>query len=144
MMRVSVEELHPIEGAASRAVASEECEDRLVLPYDKRQKSRFVAELESGQEVFVQLPRGTLLRGGTQLAGRGGRRILVVAAPQALSVVVSRDLLLLSRVAYHLGNRHVPLQVELGRLVYEHDHVLDDMVHRLGAEVVVEQGPFEP
>jgi urease accessory protein len=119
-------------------------DDTLTLPFEVRQKSRFKTLLDSGRELVVRLPRGSHVLDGTLLATSEGLVIRVRAALETLSVVEATDPLLLTRVAYHLGNRHVPLQIELGRLSYLHDHVLDDMVHQLGLHVVVRQGPFEP
>lgn len=133
-----------LDEALQNAEASARSDDKLVLPYDQRQKSRFVAKLASGQAVLVRLPRGTLLRGGARLRAENGLTVVVRAAPEALSVVVCSDPLRLSTIAYHLGNRHVPLQIRLGELCYEHDHVLDQMVERLGGKPVCEQRPFEP
>jgi len=70
--------------------------------------------------------------------------VQVLAAPERVSTVRCADPLLLARAAYHLGNRHVPLQIEAGFLRYQHDHVLDEMVRGLGLEVLIEQAPFEP
>ena len=119
-------------------------EGRLVLDYDARTKSRFLARLENGQEIAVQLPRGTTLSGGDRLLADDGASFEVVAATEELSVATTNDPLLLARAAYHLGNRHVPLEVGLGRLAYQHDHVLDDMVRRLGLTLTFEQAPFTP
>lgn len=119
-------------------------DDTLTLPFEVRQKSRFKTTLDSGRELVVRLPRGSHVHDGTLLGTSEGLVIHVRAAAETLSVVEATDPLLLARAAYHLGNRHVPLQVELGRLSYLHDHVLDDMVCRLGLHVVVRQGPFEP
>jgi len=66
------------------------------------------------------------------------------AAAQTLSVVHAADGVQLARAAYHLGNRHVPVQVGAGWLAYEHDHVLDDMIDDLGLEVGTRVAPFEP
>jgi urease accessory protein len=74
----------------------------------------------------------------------GSETVLVVAAPETVSRVSIDDPLLLAKVCYHLGNRHVPLQIEQGWLRYQHDHVLDDMVRGLGVAVTTEQAPFEP
>jgi urease accessory protein len=119
-------------------------DDTLTLPFEVRQKSRFRTTLDSGRELFVQLPRGSHVHDGTLLKTSGGLVIRVRAAAETLSVMETSDPLLLARAAYHLGNRHVPLQIELGRLSYLHDHVLDDMLHHFGLHVVVRQGPFEP
>ncbi len=119
-------------------------DDLLVLPFDKRQKSRLRATLESGAEVGLTLPRGTVLRGGDYLRSEDGRFIKVQSAPESTSKITSNDPLLLMRVAYHLGNRHVPLEVHSDGLRYLHDHVLDDMVKQLGLTVKHEWAPFEP
>tara|TARA_R110000787_G_scaffold75748_2_gene167519 strand:+ start:12693 stop:13151 length:459 start_codon:yes stop_codon:yes gene_type:complete len=116
----------------------------LVLPYDTRKKSRFRAELKNGEPLGVILPRGRVLRGGDYLQDEAGKVIGVVAAPESVSLATSDNACLLVRAAYHLGNRHVPLQVGDGWLRYQHDHVLDDMVLGLGLRVAYEQAPFEP
>ncbi len=116
----------------------------VVLDFEHRQKHRFLATLSDGRELGVHLPRGTLLADGDVLRTEDGETILVRAADEELSVAESSDALLLTRVAYHLGNRHVALQIEPGRVSYLHDHVLDDMVRRLGAEVSFRSAPFRP
>jgi urease accessory protein len=121
---------------------------RLVLPFEARQKSRLRARLEDGEEVGVLLPRGTVLRGGDQLLASDGRVVEVEAALEDVSIVslpaAARDAWQLARAAYHLGNRHVALQVDAGGLAYLRDHVLDDMVRGLGFEVRHGTLPFEP
>jgi urease accessory protein len=117
---------------------------QLLLPFELRSRSRFRARLVSGEEVGVQLTRGQILRGGDRLLIEDGRVVEVRAAPESVSTVRTPDARLLARAAYHLGNRHVALQVGDGWLRYGHDHVLDDMVRGLGAEITVEQAPFEP
>ncbi|HEY3809402.1 MAG TPA: urease accessory protein UreE [Steroidobacteraceae bacterium] len=117
---------------------------QLVLPFELRSRSRFRAQLAGGEEVGVLLARGQILRGGDLLLADDGRVVEVAAAPEWVSTVRASDARLLARAAYHLGNRHVALQVGEGWLRYSHDHVLDDMVRGLGAEPVAEQAPFEP
>jgi urease accessory protein len=117
---------------------------RLVLPFDLRSRSRFRAQLLGGEEVGVILERGQVLRGGDLLLADDGRVIEIGAAPETLSCMHSADLRMLARAAYHLGNRHVTLQIGNGWLRYRHDHVLDEMLQGLGLAVSVEQAPFEP
>jgi urease accessory protein len=118
--------------------------DRLVLPFDLRQKSRLRTRLASGAEAGLFLERGTVLRGGDRLLAEDGTVIEVVAAEETVSTVISKDPSQLARAGYHLGNRHVAVQIGGGWLRYRHDHVLDDMVRGLGLDVVVEEAPFEP
>jgi urease accessory protein len=117
---------------------------RLVLPFELRSRSRFRAQLESGEAVGVQLPRGEILRGGDQLLAADGRVIDVAAANEEVSTIRGDNSAQLARAAYHLGNRHVPLQIGPDWIRYGHDHVLDDMVRGLGLQVRVESAPFEP
>jgi urease accessory protein len=127
-----------------RAERSPTPSDVVVLDFDARQKHRFLAKLEGGGELAVHLPRGSVLAGGDVLETEDGGAVLVREASEPLSVARVRDPLQLARVAYHLGNRHVALQIEPGRVSYRHDHVLDDLAARLGAEVSFERGPFSP
>jgi urease accessory protein len=126
------------------AAAPSRTDGVLVLDFDARQKHRFLGTLEGGEELAVQLPRGSVLADGDVLETDAGTHVLVRAAPETLSVARTGDALLLARVAYHLGNRHVALQIEPGRVKYRHDHVLDDMVRRLGVEISAEKAPFSP
>lgn len=116
----------------------------LTLPFDVRQKSRFRAVLDDGREAGVILERGRALRGGDLLRAQDGTVLRVKAAAESVSTVLSDDPLQLARACYHLGNRHVPLEITPGRLRYLHDHVLDDMVRGLGLAVQAEQAPFDP
>jgi len=116
----------------------------LTLPYELRQKSRLRANLDNGDEIGVLLPRGTVLRGGDCLRSETGEVILVRAAEEVVSTVYEKDPTQFARACYHLGNRHVPLQIGEGWLRYLHDHVLDDMLHGLGLHAICERAPFEP
>jgi len=116
----------------------------LVLPFGERSKSRLRATLDNGEEAGLFLERGSVLRHGDLLLADDGRVIEVCAAPETVSTVHAADGLQLARASYHLGNRHVALQIGAGWLRYQHDHVLDDMIRGFGLEVVVEQLPFEP
>ena len=117
------------------------------LDWDTRQKSRFEAVDSSGRRVAVFLARGRIVRGGDVLVAEDGSLIAVKAAAQAILVVTvaaTGDALDLLRAAYHLGNRHVPLEVRGDRLQLEPDHVLAELLRRMGLEVEATQGPFEP
>ena len=119
-------------------------DERLVLPFELRQKSRLRTRLASGEEVGLFLPRGTVLRGGNHLRGNDGRIILVVAAAEALTHAQCADTTELTRAAYHLGNRHVPVQMGAGWLRFARDAVLSDMVAGLGITTSDVDAPFEP
>lgn len=117
----------------------------LALTFEQRQRSRLRLRLDDGREVGILMPRGTTLRQGDWLTtDDGALGVVIVAAPELLSVAVSDDTLLLARACYHLGNRHVALQIAPGRLAWLHDHVLDAMVAGLGLATATEQAPFEP
>ena len=115
--------------------------ERLELPFELRQKSRLRARLASGEEVGLMLARGTVMRGGDVVRAVDGREVEIVAAKEKLLHIESDHL---ARVAYHLGNRHVPVQVGHGFLRIAEDHVLEDLALQLGARVSHIQAPFEP
>ncbi len=129
---------------SQRLQAVRPADARLVLPFELRSRSRFRARLASGEEVGVMLARGQILRGGDLLLAADGRVIEVEASAESVSTVQAADARALARAAYHLGNRHVALQIGDGWLRYRHDHVLDEMLRGFGLQVRVEQAPFEP
>jgi|SRR5690606_23112229 len=116
----------------------------LVLPYEQRQKCRLRTRTTGGEEVGLFLPRGQSLRHGDILLADDGRRVRVTAMPEAVLQVECGDALQLARIAYHLGNRHVPLQLGQGWLRIAADDVLRQMVEGLGGTAVPMQAPFEP
>ena len=120
----------------------------LELDWGQRQKSRFDAVDSGGRLLGVFLPRGSVVRGGDVLVAEDGSLVKVRAAPQPLLVVrhcsqhgTPFDLL---RAAYHLGNRHVPLELQPDRLLLEPDHVLADMLRQMHLIVSEENSAFEP
>ena len=116
----------------------------LTLPYEERKKFRLRTALDNGQEVGLQLSRQGVLRDGDCLRADDGTVIQVRAGDEAVSTVVCDEPLSMAKACYHLGNRHVPLQIDNGWLRYQQDHVLDDMVRQLGLIVKHELAPFEP
>lgn len=118
--------------------------ENLVLDFDARTKSRLRTKLASGEEIGLFLPRGTILRGGAKLQSQDGRIVAVLAAPEALVEARCANPLELSRAAYHLGNRHVAVQVLDGALRIQQDHVLEHMLEGLGASLTRLDAPFEP
>ncbi len=116
----------------------------LTLPLEKRVRSRLRARLDSGEEIAILLPRGSVLHDGDRLCAESGELILVRAAPEALSRVRSDDPLQLARACYHLGNRHMQVQILAGEVRYLHDHVIDEMLRGLGFSVSLCEAPFAP
>jgi urease accessory protein len=116
----------------------------VTLDHTARQKSRGLLRLDDGSEAALLLERGSTLQHGDHLRADDGLVVQVQAAMEGLSVVTARDPLELARAAYHLGNRHIAVQIGALRLAYLHDHVLDDMVRELGFQVTFAAEPFEP
>jgi urease accessory protein len=127
---------------------------RLVLDWDARQKSRFFADTTDSQRVGVFLPRGTVLRGGDVLVCLCGTLVAVIAAPQPVLRITpcidpahahgESPAFVLMRAAYHLGNRHVPIELQPDHLKMEPDHVLADMLRAMHLNVAEVNEPFEP
>ncbi len=116
----------------------------LVLPFELRQKSRLRTTVAGGEEIGLFLERGTVLRDGECLQADDGRVVRVVAADEDLLEVRCADADALARAAYHLGNRHTPVQVGAGWLRLAADDVLAGMLRGLGATVTPIRAPFEP
>jgi urease accessory protein len=116
----------------------------VVLPFELRQKSRLRSATASGEEIGLFLDRGTVLRGGDCLRARDGRIVRVVAAAEDLVEARAPDATTLARCAYHLGNRHTPVEVGAGWLRLAADDVLASMLRGLGATVERVRAPFEP
>ncbi|MEJ2404450.1 MAG: urease accessory protein UreE [Candidatus Thiodiazotropha sp.] len=125
-------------------MAHGEADTTLTLSLHQRIKCRLRVALDDGREAGLFLPRGTTLQAGDLLLSEQGLRVRIKAANEVLSRIVCEDPLLMARACYHLGNRHVALQIEPGRVSYLHDHVLDEMLVGLGLAVEVVEAPFEP
>jgi urease accessory protein len=116
----------------------------LTLPYESRCKSRLSATLDSGEDVALVLPRGTVLADGDVLVADDGGLVRVVAARESVLRVSAPSALALTRAAYHLGNRHTPVEIGDGYLKLEADPVLEQMLRRLGVDVERIDAPFQP
>lgn len=111
------------------------------LTYEDRFLRRKVLDLDDGSSVLVDLPKTTSLNHGGVLVLEDGSEIAVVAAPEPLLEVKGGSL---HRLAWHIGNRHTPCQIEETRLLIRRDHVIRDMLHLLGAELTEVMEPFTP
>ena len=116
----------------------------LTLPFELRRRSRLLVRLDSGEEAGLFLERGTVLRDGDRLAGSDGRIVRIVAAIESIYVVRPSAACTLAQAAYHLGNRHVPVEIADDHLKIERDPVLRDMLAQLGAAVVEARAAFQP
>jgi urease accessory protein len=118
------------------------------LDWDIRQKSRFDATDSLGRQLGIFLPRGTLVRGGDVLVAEDGSMVKVIAAPQAVLRITACEMhgspFDLTRAAYHLGNRHVPIELKPDHLKIEPDHVLADMLRAMHLIVNEVEEAFEP
>lgn len=119
----------------------------LTLPFEQRCKSRLRVTLSDGRDAAVLLPRGTVLRGGDALACTDGTQVQVIAAPEAVlyaTVADANDRLMLLKGAYHLGNRHTPVELGADYVAILYDSVLTDLLVLLGLTVQPAMRPFEP
>ena len=120
----------------------------ITLDWDTRQKSRFDATDSMGRALGVFLSRGTVVRGGDVLVAEDGSLVRVEAAPQTVLRITAcaehGTAFDLMRAAYHLGNRHVPIELRADHLKIEPDHVLADLLRSMHMTVAEVQEPFEP
>jgi len=129
---------------AGEMVASTPDVSNLVLTFASRRKSRQVVKLDSGEEVGLLLPPGTILRDGDLLESEDGSRIKIKAAQEELMLVTAGDLFLLLRAGYHLGNRHASIELRPDRILLEPDPVLKEMLVGLGLKVELVSETFTP
>lgn len=127
------------------ATATVHIDFTLALTAEERTRSRHYFETADGTSLYLQLPRGTVLRHGDVLTSdTAGQQVQIVAKPEPVMTVTASDPLQLLRAAYHLGNRHVPLEITDDYLRLLPDPVLKAMLHHLGLEVRDEVTPFQP
>jgi len=118
--------------------------DTLTLDFDDRHRRRRRYTAEGGLAFLLDLPEAAVLRDGDGLALEGGGYVLVRAAPEPLVEVTAGSPERLARLAWHLGNRHLPTRIEAGRLLIRDDHVIVEMLRGLGAAVRRVSEPFDP
>jgi urease accessory protein len=118
--------------------------DRVVLDADERHRRRVVLTGERGTTFLLDLPQPTMLRDGDGLVLDDGSIVRVVGRPEPLIEATAADAHELARLAWHLGNRHTEMQVAGDRLRIRRDHVLEEMLLGLGAQLTAVEAPFEP
>lgn len=126
---------------AQKTIHAHDTPDHVTLDYDARFLRRKVLTTESGAQVLVDLPKTTSLNAGDALVTTDGTRIGIRAAPEPLLQIKGNDL---HRIAWHIGNRHTPCQIENDRLLIQRDHVMAAMLEQLGAHVQEVVEPFTP
>ncbi|WP_426416756.1 urease accessory protein UreE [Aestuariirhabdus sp. LZHN29] len=131
-------------GTPAAAGVKDTPSDTLSLPFELRCKGRFRARTDGGQDVGVFIERGQVLQDGELLKTECGQLIRVRSQRETLVTARCDDWLAFSKACYHLGNRHVPLQVGERWLRFQPDHVLEELVRLHGLEVITEEAPFDP
>lgn len=119
-------------------------DDVVTLDYDLRHRRRITMTGTRGLTFLLDLPHAQRLRDGDQLVLEDGRRVQVAAAPEPLAEIRTKTAGELVRIAWHLGNRHLPVMLEPDRIRIRRDHVIEDMVALLGGTVTHIDGPFDP
>ena len=118
--------------------------DRVLIDWDRRHRRRILLRTEGGADLLLDLPQAVRLRGGDGLLLDGGGIVRVEARPEALLELHAHTPDALVRIAWHLGNRHLPVQLLDGRVRIRADHVIADMVRGLGGHVAELSAPFDP
>ena len=117
--------------------------DHVLLDFDRRHRRRIVLRTVQGREVLLDLPQAVRLRDGDGLAAAGGV-VRVCAKPEALLEIHAHEAGEMVRIAWHLGNRHLPVQLLDDRIRIRADHVIREMVEGLGGHVAEIEAPFDP
>ncbi|WP_350333905.1 urease accessory protein UreE [Coralliovum pocilloporae] len=116
----------------------------VTLSYDDRFRRRIALTCDNGLAFLLDLPQATELRDGDDLLLEDGRHIRVKAAPERLMKATARDKHHLIRTAWHIGNRHLPCEIHPDHLILRHDHVIAEMLVKLGTDVEFLDAPFNP
>jgi urease accessory protein len=118
--------------------------DTVLVDFDRRHRRRILLPTEGGREVLLDLPQAVRLRHGDGLELDDGSVVLVAARPEKLAEIHAHDEGELVRIAWHLGNRHLPVQLLGERIRIRRDHVIEEMVEGLGGHVDIIEAPFDP
>jgi urease accessory protein len=118
--------------------------DRVVLDHEARRRRRMTLKGEGGLDILLDLPEATVIPDGAALILDDGREVEVVAAEEPVARITAKDGPSLMRIAWHLGNRHLPTELLATELRIQRDHVIEDMVRGLGGAVTHATLPFEP
>ncbi len=118
--------------------------DQVLIDFDRRHRRRIVLTTEAGAEVLIDLPHAVRLRDGDGLQAQDGRIIRVIARPEPLLEIHAHGPAELVRIAWHLGNRHLPVQLLGETIRIRADHVIAEMVETLGGHVHAVEAPFDP
>lgn len=121
-----------------------DAEGSITLDHDHRHRRRIVLTTDQGEAVLLDLAEATQIRDGDGLRLEDGATLRVIAAPEPLLEIHAHDEGELLRIAYHLGNRHLAVQLLAERIRIRPDHVIQDMVERLGGHVEAIEAPFDP
>jgi urease accessory protein len=126
------------------AVKADKVVDSVVLDHEDRHRRRIALTGEKGLEVLLDLEKATVLNDGDALKLEDGSLVLVTAAPEKLVRITAHNPKRLVKVAWHIGNRHTPAEIGEEEIFIQADHVLEEMVRGLGAEVTSVERPFQP
>jgi len=118
--------------------------DRVLIDFDRRHRRRIVLRTVAGQDLLIDLPQAVRLRHGDGLVLDTGGIVAVEAQPEPLHDIHAHDAASLVRIAWHLGNRHLPVQLLGAHIRIRRDHVIADMVRTLGGHVHDVDAPFDP
>jgi urease accessory protein len=118
--------------------------DTVTLAYDARHRRRGMMRTDGGEDFLLDLPEAAELRDGAVLVLEDGRHVLIRAAPEPLTEIRAECPRHLARLAWHLGNRHLPVEVREGRLLIKPDHVIEHMLLGLDARLSPVNAPFHP
>ncbi|MEL6765762.1 MAG: urease accessory protein UreE [Pseudomonadota bacterium] len=130
--------------ALARAADAPAAADEVTLPYDERYRRRAVLTTAAGEQVLMDLAEAQELGEGDALLLEDGRALRIRAAPEPLTEVRAGQGQPLARLAWHIGNRHTPCAIGVDHLLIRRDHVLEDMLTRLGATLMPVDAPFTP